>query len=116
MKRLILLAISVVLCGTTFAQDVEGDGNKKAGYLTGSFDNNTIYYLNDAKSNAVAPEDHLGSNNYLKLDYYKGNFSAGLQMEAYLPVLLGYPTNLKKAALTNLYAMWADKGFTITAG
>ncbi len=116
MKRLILLAISVVLCGTTFAQDVEGDGNKKAGYLTGSFDNNTIYYLNDTKSNAVAPEDHLGSNNYLKLDYYKGNFSAGLQMEAYLPVLLGYPTNLKKAALTNLYAMWADKGFTITAG
>lgn len=116
MKRLILLAISVVLCGTTFAQDVEGDGNKKTGYLTGSFDNNTIYYLNDAKSNAVAPEDHLGSNNYLKLDYYKGNFSAGLQMEAYLPVLLGYPTNLKKAALTNLYAMWADKGFTITAG
>lgn len=116
MKRLILLAISVVLCGTTFAQNVEGDGNKKTGYLTGSFDNNTIYYLNDAKSNAVAPEDHLGSNNYLKLDYYKGNFSAGLQMEAYLPVLLGYPTNLKKAALTNLYAMWADKSFTITAG
>lgn len=120
MKRLILLLLGVALSLSAYAQSsasTEEDGKEKSrGYLTGSFENNTIYYLDDSKSNAIAPDDHIGSNNYLKLDYYNGNFAAGMQLEAYLPVLLGYPTNLKKAALTNLYASWADKGFHITAG
>lgn len=112
MKRLIFILLGVVLASTAFAQE----GEKSKGYLTGSFDNSSIYYLDDAKSNAMAPEDHFGSNNYLKLDYYKGKFSAGVQLEAYAPVLLGYPNNLKGANITNLYAMWSDEDFTVTAG
>lgn len=115
MKRLLLTAIGVILLGGAMAQGEQQVGASK-GYLTGSFENNTIYYIDDSQSSAVAPEDPIGSNNYLKLDYYNGKFAAGLQLEAYLPVLLGYPTNLKKAALTNLYATWADKNFSITAG
>ena len=37
-------------------------------------------------------------------------------MEAYEPVLVGYPTELEKAKLTNYYVSWADKDFSVTAG
>ncbi len=113
MKRLILLAAAIAWCGAALA---DGDKRPSRGYLTGSFETNSIYYMDDQKSNAIAPDDHIGSNNYLKLDYYNGKFAAGVQMEAYLPVLLGYPSELEGAKLTNYYVRWADEDFTITAG
>lgn len=115
MKRLLLITLALAFCSGAFAQQ---DDEKKPsrGYLTGSFETNTIYYMDDEKSNAVAPDDHIGSNNYLKLDYYHGKFSAGVQMEAYLPVLLGYPNELEKAKLTNYYVRWTDERFSVTAG
>ncbi len=115
MKRLLLITLALAFCGGAFAQ--QNDEKKPSrGYLTGSFETNTIYYMDDEKSNAVAPDDHIGSNNYLKLDYYHGKFSAGVQMEAYLPVLLGYPNELEKAKLTNYYVRWTDERFSVTAG
>lgn len=86
------------------------------GYLSGSFETNTNYYKEDGKTSAVVPDAKSGSNNYLKLDYYNDNFSAGLQLEAYAPVLVGYPSDLKGAALTNYYVKWADDDFSVTAG
>lgn len=112
MKRLTLIAFATLLGGTLLAQ--EHDRSK--GYLTGSFETNSIYYVDDSQSKATAPDDHIGSNNYLKLDYYRGKFSAGVQLEAYSPVLLGYPTELKKARLTNYYVSWTDERFSVTAG
>lgn len=86
------------------------------GYLSGSFETNTNYYKEDGKTSAVVPDGKSGSNNCLKLDYYNDNFSAGLQLEAYAPVLVGYPSDLKGAALTNYYVKWADDDFSVTAG
>lgn len=86
------------------------------GYLSGSFETNTNYYKEDGKTSAVVPDGKSGSNNYLKLDYYNDYFSAGLQLEAYAPVLVGYPSDLKGAALTNYYVKWADDDFSVTAG
>ncbi len=100
-------------------QTVEEKKEKKKrnlGRLTGSFETNSIYYVQDTRTGAIAPDDKFGSNNYLKIDYYNGKFSAGVQMEGYLPVLQGYPTNLTKVALTNYYAAWTDKSFSVTAG
>ena len=65
MKRLILLLLGVALSLSAYAQSsasTEENGKEKSrGYLTGSFENNTIYYLDDSKSNAIAPDDHIGS-------------------------------------------------------
>ena len=95
-----------------------GNGEKETpkGYLKGSFETNTTWYHKDDRTNATVPEEHWGSNNYLKLDYYRGKFSAGMQLEAYEPVLVGYPVELDKIGLTNLYAAWQDENFGITAG
>ena len=91
--------------------------DKEKGYLTGNFETNTIWYKgSDSKTGARAPEDHFGSNNYLKLDYYRGKLAVGLQMEGYFPVQQNYPTDLEGAKLTNYYVTWQDDDFNITAG
>lgn len=114
MKKLTILFVLSLLSVASFAEQREEEKTK--GRLTGSFETNSIFYVEDTKSGAIAPQDNFGSNNYLKMDYYHGKFSAGIQGEAYMPVLQGYPTDLTKVALTNYYAQWVDDSFSVTAG
>ena len=109
---MLLLTVSSV---TLHAEDEERD-NKSKGYLTGSFESTSNYYHEDAKTNATVPDGKFGSNNYVKLDYYNNRFSAGVQMEAYAPVLVGYSHELKGINLTNYYVSWRDDSFSVTAG
>ena len=118
MKKLILSVamMSAVLAGSqAYAQEQEHKDSEK-GYVTGSFESNSNYYVKDSKTGAEYPDDHFGSNNYLKLDYYRGKFSAGIQAEGYLPAIVGHPENLNKVRPTNFYASWTDDSFSITAG
>lgn len=114
MKKLSILFVLSLLSISAFAEQREGE--KAKGRLVGSFETNSIFYVEDSKTGAIMPQDNFGSNNYLKLDYYHGKFSAGIQGEAYMPVLQGYPTDLTKVALTNYYAQWVDDSFSVTAG
>ncbi|MBQ8853866.1 MAG: hypothetical protein IJZ67_06120 [Alistipes sp.] len=114
MKKLTILFVLSLLSVAALAEQREDEKTK--GRLTGSFETNSIFYVEDTKSGAIAPQDNFGSNNYLKMDYYHGKFSAGIQGEAYMPVLQGYPTDLTKVALTNYYAQWVDDSFSVTAG
>ena len=65
--RIQVLALLALTSTLTYAQE-----DNKKGYLTGSFETNTIYYKDDSKTEAESPEDHFGSNTSLKLDYYQG--------------------------------------------
>lgn len=92
------------------------------GTLTGSLESNNIYYVKDSKlgSDAANPDDHFGSNSYLKLDYMRGKFSAGVQLEGYLPALQGYDYatygNGKRAILGSKYVSWQDENFGFRVG
>lgn len=108
MKKLIVLA-SLLICGVTLSA-------QEKGYLTGSLESNDYSYVNDEKSGALAGDDKFGSNNYLKLDYYNGKFTAGMQIEGYLPGSVGYPSELTGINLSNIYATWMDEDFSVTAG
>lgn len=110
-KRILQTVIfTVAVAGSVAAQE------KQKGYLTGNFETNTIWYNDDKKTNVVAPDDHFGSNNYLKLDYYRDKLSIGVQLEGYFPVQQNYPLDLEGAKLTNYYVTWRDESFSITAG
>ena len=88
MKKVIVLCSILGAVASLYAQDTTDKGT-----LTGSLETNNIYYVKDNKldaSSAASPDDHFGSNNYLKVDYSKGHFSAGIQLEGYLPALQGY--------------------------
>lgn len=114
-KNLTAVAAALMLSAAAFAE--EGDKKERSqGYVTGGFETNTNVYLKDDKTLATVPDGHFGSNNYLKVDYYNKRFSAGVQLEAYAPVAVGFPNILEKAALTNYYVSWTDKDFSVTAG
>lgn len=112
MKHLCILILGLGCLGSARAQVRLGDGQ-----LSGSFESNSIYYVDDDKL-GDAPEDRFGSNNYLKVDYTYKKFSAGLQADAYLPVLQGYD-DLKgghKYYLSSKYIQWQDLNFEVLAG
>ncbi len=82
MKKIILCA-AILFSGLTFAQD--------NGYFFGGFESNSQWLLDDDELNFEAPEDQFRANNYFKLDYTLGKFTAGVQYETYVPsALLGY--------------------------
>lgn len=117
MKKLVNMAIvvSLLIAGETLLSADTAKDNAK-GYVKGSLESTANYYVDDPATKATVPDGKFGSNNYLKVDYYNNNFSAGAQMEAYTPVLLGYSSDLKGAALTNYYISWTDDDFSVTAG
>lgn len=115
MKRLIITLLALASLLASNAQIRLGGGN-----LTGSLESNSIYYLDDAKlGNRQMP---FGSNDYIKLAYYNGRWSAGLQGDAYLPALTGYDdirnvggTN-PVFALSQIFVSYRGNWFEVTAG
>ena len=111
----ITVAAALMLSATVFAEDKE-QKERSLGHVSGSFETNTNVYMKDVKTNAAVPDGRFGSNNYLKVDYNNRRFSAGVQLEAYAPVAVGFPNILSGAALTNYYIGWTDDNFSVTAG
>jgi len=118
MKRMLTLLLAAGCAAAANAQIRLGDGE-----LSGSFETNTIYYTSDRGGLGAAgeaPEDRFGSNNYLKVDYTYGRFSAGLQAEAYLPALQGYEIGQQpgghKFYVSSKYIQWQDKNFGVRVG
>ncbi len=108
MKKIFAAAAFICILTQVSAQE--------KGYITGSLETNDYIYADDIKTGAQTADDRFGSNNYLKLDYYNGNFSAGMQVEGYMPSAVGYPSELTGTNLSNLYATWQDEDFSVTAG
>lgn len=109
MKKLILCA-TILFSGLTFAQD--------NGYFFGGFESNSQWLLDDEDLNFEAPEDQFRANNYFKLDYTLGKFTAGVQYEAYVPsALLGYaPVYDGENGIGTYYLNFKTKDLDITGG
>ncbi|MFI3323388.1 MAG: DUF6029 family protein [Rikenellaceae bacterium] len=88
---------------------------QEEGRLSGSFESNSIYYVEDEASGATAPYA-VGSNNYLKLDYTLGRFSTGIQAEYYPEVLQGFQSEFQGFAIPTKYVAWNDYNYSITVG
>lgn len=97
-KRLLTLAVLMTVLFPAAAQT-----------LSGSLESNSIY-------GDDAPYQGFYSNNYLKLDYRQGRFSAGVQGEWYPSPLPGYDVNLQGFSLPIKYAAWQDEYWSVTAG
>ena len=84
MKRLLIFFIVIIVVVFSAPVNIGAQG-----ILKGSLESNTIVYVDDSQIHSEAPVHPVGSNNYLKLDYSYGKFTAGIQMEYYpqpLPV------------------------------
>ena len=97
--------------------------SKDWGRVSASLESTHHLYVAD-QANGFAPSDLIqlnedgiyATNNYLKVDYFKGRFSAGGQLEGYFPSTVGYPFPINKMSLSNLYISWRDDAYSVTAG
>ena len=123
MKKLCLVLLCLAAITAVDAKQKLDKEKKDWGYLTGSFESTDHIYVKDV-ANSFYPSEQvqlgedgfMASNNYLKLDYNKGRLSAGMQLEGYFPTLVGYPIPTNAISLSNLYATWRDKSWSVTAG
>jgi hypothetical protein len=86
------------------------------GRISGSFSSNIHYYNDDGILNIMAPQDAFASNSYLWLQYHNGPFSAGLQYEAYMPPLQGFPYQLEGNFISHRFLRFKKGIIDITAG
>ncbi|MBR6932532.1 MAG: hypothetical protein IKH49_04425, partial [Bacteroidales bacterium] len=97
--RILSPAISVVMLLFSFT-------GRAQGVLSGGIESQTALYRGGS----------FGSNNYLKLDYLNGRFSAGMQVEYYPKPLLGYDLNLKGFGVPGKYLAWTEENWSLMAG
>ena len=116
MRKTVLAILTLAVSMSLFAQE------KDWGYVTGSLESNNNVYVEDEANNffpsyqpQLKNDNIFASNDYLKVDYYKGRLSAGLQMEGYFPTLVGYPISENNMTLSNLYVTWKDKSYSSSA-
>ena len=94
-----LLALALGLSSISSAQD------KSSWHW--SFESNDVWYTD---------RDDYGSNNYLKLDWSRKRFQAGVQAEWHPQPLLGYDEGIKGFALPEKFIRYNAKDFNITLG
>lgn len=109
-KRFFAVALTII-AALPFAANAQENKDQ----LSGSFETNSAWYVKD-KATGVDPRDRFATNNYLKIDYNRGKFSAGAQFEYYNPALVGYDSRLTGGGLTNVFVGWTDGRFGVTAG
>ena len=128
MKKFLLLL--GVAAATVFAVE-EASAQIKAGegQVSIALESNNSYYAPDKKLEdigLVVPEKRVrgdfGSNDYLKVDYNIGRFSAGIQVDGYLPAMYGYDfydysqRDSKLNMFLTKYVQWEDANWGVRLG
>ena len=126
-KFLLLLGVAVA---TVFAVE-EASAQIKAGegQVSIALESNNSYYAPDKtleEIGLVKPEQRsrgdFGSNDYLKVDYNIGRFSAGIQVDGYLPAMYGYDfydysqRDSKLNMFLTKYVQWEDSNWGVRLG
>lgn len=87
------------------------------GTFSGGIESTSQWYQEDEDLGFEQPNDPFRSNNYIRLDYNYGKFSAGIQYEAYLPnPLLGYSDRFNDNKIATWYVNYKGEQLDITAG
>ena len=126
-KFLLLLGVAVA---TVFAVE-EASAQIKAGegQVSIALESNNSYYAPDKtleNIGLVLPEKRtrgdFGSNDNLKVDYSIGRFSAGVQIDGYLPAMYGYDfydycqRDSKLNMFLTKYVQWEDANWGVRLG
>ncbi|MEQ9402762.1 MAG: DUF6029 family protein [Cyclobacteriaceae bacterium] len=108
MKHLLSFVLFSCVMFLNMAQD--------KGVLSGGFQSESQFYRSDDKIAATSPDESIGSNNYFKLDYTFGDFKFGVRYEAYMPPILGYPTDFEGRGIANRFASYQTDFLNVTVG
>ena len=128
MKKFLLF---IALFTVAAAASNEASAQIKAGegQVTIALESNNSYYTEDKtleEIGLVVPEKRIrgnfGSNDYLKVDYSLGRFTAGVQVDGYLPGLYGYDfydycqRDSKLNMFLSKYVQWEGQNWGVRVG
>lgn len=127
MKKFLLVLVAVA---SVFAiEEASAQIKVGEGQISIALESNNTYYTPDKtleQAGLIKPEErkrgNFGSNDYLKVDYNLGRFSAGIQLDGYLPGLYGYDQytyqqrNSKLTAFFTKYVQWEDQNWGVRLG
>lgn len=100
-----------VVCTVTAAV---GQSNHK---ISGGFESNAQFYINDKQLNVTQPENPLRSNNYFLLNYQYKNFTAGIQAEGYeSEALLNFNPKYNQTNVATYFVQYKNKFVDATLG
>ena len=124
-----LLFIGVLVAATLATNEASAQIQVGKGQISVALESNNTYYAKDKTLEDVGliePEKRVrgdfGSNDYLKVDYRLGRFSAGVQVDGYLPGLYGYDQyeyqqrDSKLSAFITKYVQWEDQNWGVRLG
>ena len=128
MKKFLLL-IGVAAASLFAMEEASAQIKVGEGQISIALESNSSYYAPDKtleEIGLVKPEQrkygNFGSNDYLKVDYNIGRFSAGVQVDGYLPALYGYDfyTYGQRDSKFNMfltkYVQWEDANWGVRLG
>ena len=127
MKKFLLVLVAVA---SVFAiEEASAQIKVGEGQISIALESNNSYYTPDKTLENVGlikaydrVRGDFGSNDYLKVDYSLGRFSAGIQLDGYLPGLYGYDfyTNQQRdsklTAFLSKYVQWEDTNWGVRLG
>jgi len=107
----------LLVCALAISPIAYGQIDVAGGTFSGGIESTSQWYQTDEDLGFDQPDDPFRSNNYIRLDYNYGKFSAGLQYEAYLPsALLGYSDRFNDNKIATYYVNYKGEQLDITAG
>jgi Family of unknown function (DUF6029) len=110
-QKLTVVLLIAVLCNDAVKAQVFPIKN-----FSGGLETTNQFYIDDKKGNIQAPKDRFGSNSYFNLNYNSDYVSAGVQFEAYVPVLLGYPVKFDGTKIAHRFVRFKYKKVDLTVG
>lgn len=108
-----------VVAGIFLYQGVQAQELADKSSVNATFQADAAYYTNDKAlgiDKTSLAGKRLGINGYTQVNYTLQNFSAGLRYEAFMPPMLGFPTELEGNGIANWYARYQVEKFSLTAG
>ncbi|MEZ4786853.1 MAG: DUF6029 family protein [Flavobacterium haoranii] len=111
----IYLILAIVTFGISSAQDSLSVKNKLR--LSGGFESNNQYYLDDSKLGDFGYENRFRSNTYFNLNFNYGKWTTGFQIESYEPdALLNYNPKFKDVGFGTYYLNFKSDKVDFTLG
>ncbi|MFT7155503.1 MAG: hypothetical protein ACI8Q1_000504 [Parvicella sp.] len=108
--------VALSALGLSLAQVLFSQNDANAGSITGNVQAIAQYYNGDSLINAAEPDHKMGMNSFANINFYKGDFSAGVRFESYLNRLEGYPDAFNGTGIGYRYASWKNEGVEVTVG
>lgn len=118
MKQLRLLATISLFSFCYFASSAQEEGILEGLQIHGNFDVYGQQYNKDSIIGAPIVPEQSGINAFTNLIATKGNFSAGVRIESYLPPVQGFDVRYgnQPIGVPFRYARFAKDGLEVTAG